>query len=109
MPKVKAHVEAGFQFPRQPCNIYLIENTLSLKSIVKPRSLNAHTAEGAIESVRINVVSVLSGPCYLSRKLPRYILYILPETHKGLKRVTRVLCEVSYSRRKGLLPRKCPY
>ena len=52
-------MEAGFQFPRQPCNIYLIEKTLSLKSIVKPRSLNAHTAEGAIESVRINVVSVL--------------------------------------------------
>ena len=67
-PKVKAHVEAGFQFPRQPCNIYLIEKTLSLKSIVKPRSLNAHTAEGAIEGVRINGVSAVlrtqSRPCY---------------------------------------------
>ena len=37
MSKVKAHVEAGFQFPRQPCNIYLIEKTLSLKSTVKLR------------------------------------------------------------------------
>ena len=38
-PKVKAHVEAGFQFPRQPCNIYLIEKTLSLKSTVKQTPL----------------------------------------------------------------------
>ena len=35
--KVKAHMEAGFQFPRQTCNIYLIEKTLSLKSTVKLR------------------------------------------------------------------------
>ena len=36
-PKVKAQLEAGFQFPRQPCNTYLIEKTLSLKSTVKLR------------------------------------------------------------------------
>ena len=65
-----------------------------------------HITEGAIESVRIDGVCVLSRPCYLSQKSPNYILYILPETHKVLKRVTR---EVPFSRRKGLLPGKCPY